>query len=347
MYDIFFIGPETDHWHKFKTFYPNAIRIDSVLSWQDIQSKSFTKMFWVIWDDIEFNYSLNLSDYRASKWDDKYVHIFKNDNTFNGVCLFPKNLNPSNREFSRRFFIQRKEVDKVLSTPKYQDTAFDVVFISYDESNADENFAILKQKVPNAKRIHGVNGIHNAHIEAAKIANSSMFYVVDGDAVIEDTFEFNKNISEFERDTVYVWRSKNPINDLEYGYGGVKLLPTKYTLMLDKNTTDMSTSISGKFKPMPDISNLSQFNTDPFSTWKSAFRECAKLASKAIDRQENNETNKRLEIWTTVGHNRPFGEYSIKGARAGKEFGLSNKTDILLINDFSWLRKKFEDTCGR
>ena len=30
-----------------------------------------------------------------------------------------------------------------------------------------------------------------------------------------------------------VWRSKNPVNELVYGYGGVKLLPTKLTLDMD------------------------------------------------------------------------------------------------------------------
>jgi phosphoribosylpyrophosphate synthetase len=34
------------------------------------------------------------------------------------------------------------------------------------------------------------------------------------------------------------------------------------------------------------VSNITAFNTDPYSTWKSAFRECVKLSSKIIDRQD-------------------------------------------------------------
>jgi len=90
-------------------------------------------------------------------------------------------------------------------------------------------------------------------------------------------------------------------------------------------------------------SNITAFNTDPFNTWKSAFRECAKLASKSIDRQESGETDERLKTWTTVGHDRKFGEYAIRGARAGMQFGLSNKSDISLINDFDWLEEKFNE----
>ena len=43
------------------------------------------------------------------------------------------------------------------------------------------------------------------------------------------------------------------------------------------------TSIRNKFRAMPEVSNTTNFNTSPFETWKSAFRECCKLSSKIID----------------------------------------------------------------
>ena len=46
-----------------------------------------------------------------------------------------------------------------------------------------------------------------------------------------------------DRDAVHVWRSRNPINDLEYGYGGVKLFPRIATINVDVNKSDMTTSI--------------------------------------------------------------------------------------------------------
>ena len=345
MYDILFIGKDSTEWQKFKSAYPNAQRLETVENWTHLKSKSFTKMFWVIWDDIEFNYSINLNEYSADKWDDMYVHIFKNDNTYNGVSLFPKNLNPGEREFKHKFFTQRKEVDIVLSHPKNKQDYFDVVFISYNEIDADQHYEMLKKKAPLAKRIHGVKGIHQAHIAAAKIVDTEMFYVVDGDAVIVDNYEFNKQISDYETDTVYVWQSKNPINDLTYGYGGVKLLPTRLTLDLDVNTPDMTTSISAKFVPVTEVSNISAFNTDEFSTWKSAFRECAKLASKSIERQENDETENRLDVWCSQGSERRYGRFAIQGACAGREYGLANSgnaDDIKRINDFDWLKEQFD-----
>ena len=93
---------------------------------------------------------------------------------------------------------------------------------------------------------------------------------------------------------------------------------------------------------MERISNITAFNTDPFNTWKSAFRECAKLSSKVIDRQKEDETNARLKTWTTVGHDRQHGKYALAGASAGMEFGLSRRADLGLINNFEWLQEQFD-----
>jgi len=219
---------------------------------------------------------------------------------------------------------------------------YDIAFISYDEVEADENWKKLLSRYPYAKRTHGVKGIHQAHIAAAKKALTPMVWFVDADADIKDDFDFSYIPPRRDRDAVHVWRSQNPINDLEYGYGGVKLFPRTATINVDVNKPDMTTSISSKFIPMPIISNITAFNVDEFSTWRSAFRECAKLASKIIDRQNEEETNARLKTWTTVGHTRKFGEYAIRGATAGMEFGLSRGSDLRLINNYKWLKEQFD-----
>lgn len=218
---------------------------------------------------------------------------------------------------------------------------YDVVFISYKEPNAEENWNNLKAKCSSAKRIHGVTGIHRAHITAAKIASTDMFFVVDGDAQIVDDFSFDYLVDPAMLNAVHVWRSINPINGLVYGYGGIKLLPRELSLKMDVNKPDMTTSISNHFKPVMTVSNVTAFNTDPFNAWKSGFRECAKLSSKIIDRQKDDETNKRLDIWCSVGGNKLFGNYAIKGALAGREYGEKFKDKIKQINDFNWLYETF------
>jgi len=296
-------------------------------------------MFWAVWNDLEILSTFKF-DYQVPTYNQHLVHVFKNKNYYDGICLMPKKTVYSRKEIEFRFFTDKVEVDIDSSIPK----KFDIVFISYQEPNADENFVALKSKYPDVKRVHGITGIHNAHIKAAALSNTKMFWVVDGDAQIVDGFKFEHQVAIWDQNTVHVWRSRNPINDLEYGYGGVKLLPTKLTMNMDMTKPDMTTSISSSFKPMPTTSNITGFNTDGFTTWRSAFRECVKLASRSIQGQIDKESEERLDIWCTAGSDKLFGEYAIDGALTGKEYGLFNRGNIdelRKINDFKWLEEQF------
>jgi len=193
--------------------------------------------------------------------------------------------------------------------------------------------------------VFNVKGIHQAHVEAAKRSFFEMFWVVDADAVILDDFKFDYEPPDHQRDHVHVWRSRNPINGLEYGYGGVKLLPKKLTLEMDLTKPDMTTSISPYFIPMEAVSNITAFNTDPFNTWKSAFRECCKLASRTIEGQVDTETSARLKVWCSLNDNAPYGYYAYLGALSGRDYGEKNAGNIpalRMINDFDWLKNQFE-----
>lgn len=221
---------------------------------------------------------------------------------------------------------------------------FDIIFISYNEPSAQENFNQLKERFPLVKHVNGVKGIHQAHIEAAKRSFFEMFWVVDADAKVLDSFHFDYLPPDHQRDHVHVWRSRNPINGLEYGYGGVKLLPKKLTLNMDLSNPDMTTSISPYFLPMEEVSNITAFNTDPFSTWRSAFRECCKLSSKSIQGQVDVETSARLKTWCALNESAAYGFYAYLGALAGRQYGEQNAGNtpaLLKINDFDWLKEQF------
>jgi len=212
---------------------------------------------------------------------------------------------------------------------------YDILFISYNEVYADENFARLKERFPLAKRIHGITGIHQAHIAAAKKAFTKMFWVVDADAIILDSFNFDYSVPDWDLEVVHVWKSRNPVNNLEYGYGGVKLLPKKLTMNMSTDSIDMTMNISPNFKVMDEVSNITAFNTDPFSTWRSAFRECCKLSII-----KNEEAEIRLNRWCTVGSDLD----AINGALAGREYGKKNASNpeaLSKINDFTWLQDQW------
>lgn len=343
MYDIFLVGSETisdDVWNKFKKRYPNAQKAENVKTFSDLSKKSFTKFFWAVWDYLEVDDTFNF-DYVIPKWDESYIHVFKNGDFYDGICIFSKNNKILQREWDYRFFTNKKEIDRTVSKSK----DYDIIFISYNEDFADSNYQRLCQQVDRpVKRIHGIKGIHQAHIEAAKISKTELFYVVDADAHVLEDFKFDYKIPYYDfnaKGSVYVWKSKNPVNELIYGYGGVKLLPTKLTIEMDLSKPDMTTSISKQFRPMDQISNITAFDTDPFNSWKSAFRECCKLASRVIDRQDDKETQQRLEIWCEATSNK----YALDGARSGKEYGTENKTNLQAlqkINDFGWLKERFD-----
>jgi hypothetical protein len=328
--------------------YPRFI-VDSYNKYLEISKSTNQKMFWGVWPEVEilddkvFDIYFNVNDgkYDHDRLENHvFKHSFRNEETYiNGIVLFSKEKIISQREFDHRYLIERKEWDILASKLR----PYDIIFISYNEPNADENFSKLKNKFSRAKRIHNIKGIHQAHIEAAKISETDMFFVVDGDAIIKDDFNFDYEVPVYEQETVHVWRSQNPINDLTYGYGGVKLLPKKLTVAMDTNSADMTTSISKNFKVLEEISNISAFNTDEFSTWRSAFRECAKLSSKTIQGQITEETIARLEVWTTKGEQRKFGYWAIAGARAGCSFGKSCGDKIHLINNFDWLKEQFDN----
>ena len=445
MYDIFYVSKSVGNdkdWNNIKIKYPTAQRLSNITSYNQIESRAFTKMFWVIWDDIILNNEFNLTEYIATSWDNMYVHVFKNSEYFDGLCLFSKEVAVTKKEFDYRFFMNKKEIDIIASCPRpfeiyniktYDDylkakelsptemfwalwddidvtedfkfdyyvpiydafhrnithvfkngkffdgiclfskevsitkkefdhrfftnkkeidivasvpKQYDIVFISYNEPIAEENYKNLLKRFPRVKRVHGVTGIHQAHIAAAKLAETHMFWAVDGDAEILEDFNFDHEVPTYEKDIVHVWCSKNPINDLVYGYGGVKLLPRKLTVDLNITSLDMTTSISKKFKSMSSVSNITIFNTDEFSTWRSAFRECCKLASRSIERQFEQETQQRLDVWCSEGKNKPFGEYAIAGAIAGRQYGHANQNNLEAlkkINDYIWMKGMFSD----
>lgn len=311
----------------------------------DAIKKSPTELFYIKPDDIEIVHDFDWNFYvdHHNQYERKINHVWKNGEYYDGLALTTKAITLTEKEIQHRFFAIKKEHDLVASRPK----PFDIVFISNGEQNADENYKKLVERFPLAKRVDGVKGIHLAHKTAAEIVNTDMFWVVDADAQILDDFDFNYQISYYDidgRSTVYVWRSFNPINGLIYGYGGVKLLPTQLTRDVDITSPDMTTSISKNFKSINQMSNITAFNTDAFSTWRSAFRECVKLASKTIARQNDEETEFRLNAWCTRGEDKPFGKYAIAGAILGREYGERNKENsqaLKKINDFDWLQEQF------
>jgi hypothetical protein len=323
----------------------DVFEIDTYQDYLLALKKSSTEMFWMIPPEVDVSEDFKFDMYfdHSNGYDRHINHVFKNGNAYDGVALLSKHSIVSEKEVTMRFFAHKKSQDILASNPKL----YDIVFISNGEKFADENFENLKKRFPRAQRVSNVKGIHQAHIAAASLCSTGMFWVVDADAEIIENFDFDYQVARIDQETVHVWKALNPINKLIYGYGAVKLLPTELTKNVDVNSADMTTSISSQFKSVNRVSNTTKFNTDEFSTWRSAFRECVKLASKTIQRQNTEETEFRLTAWCTRGENETFGKACIAGAIAGKAYGLEHTGDVealRMINNFEWLEDQFKQS---
>ena len=70
--------------------------------------------------------------------------------------------------------------DKILDIAE-----LDVVYLSYDEPQCEEFWADLLNKVPWAKRVHGVHGSDNAHRAVGEKSETERFILVDGDNTVD------------------------------------------------------------------------------------------------------------------------------------------------------------------
>lgn len=223
---------------------------------------------------------------------------------------------------------------------------YDVFFISYDELDADANWQRLLDFAPGARRIHGVKGILNAHKAAAEQSNTAAFFVVDADAWILDDWSFTSEWLEdihipyagrSPANCTLVWRSRNPYNGLEYGYGGLKLMPKKDMLAADDNI-DIATSVCDCFMNIDAVGCETRFASDAWHAWRGAFRECTKLANAPVVQTQ------WLDIWCSTA----TGEYSdhiLSGARLGRQYGEANRGNddaIRMVNNYDWLRSTYE-----
>jgi hypothetical protein len=219
----------------------------------------------------------------------------------------------------------------------------DIIFLSYDEPFAEEHWKHLKKFYPYAQRVHGVKGILNAHKKCDSLARTDKYYVVDGDEYILEDFNLNYAPSEFPRGFYYMWMSRNAINDLEYPNGGVKLFPKGIFDRIEEYGVDLFVRLPHKL--VREVASLNRFNSSPFYSWRAGFRECVQLASRHSEVIDAKMGIYLLNVWCNVGAGRTFGKWCIRGARAGRRYGMKNVGNtkaVELMNNYEWLRERFE-----
>lgn len=217
---------------------------------------------------------------------------------------------------------------------------YDVFFLSHDEPIAETNWRVLQRYVPTARRIAGVRGIIEAHKACAEASRTSHFFVVDADNEVIDG-DFHYKIPSWDKDYVHLWYARNPLNGLEYGWGGVKLFPKRLVREAEITRLDMTTSLP--LKIFPSVKSVTHFNYNPFGTWRSAFREAVKLSQN-----DDDESRFRLDAWCATAKG-AYADFSLHGAQTGRHYGETRRGDaksLSIINNYEELRAIFDQSFG-
>jgi len=229
---------------------------------------------------------------------------------------------------------------------------FDIVFLSYDEPNAEEHYADLCNKAPWAKRVHGVKGSDEAHKEAARQSETDWVVTVDADNIVDTKF-FN---TEFDSDQtnlqVVSWLARNKLNGLRYGNGGLKIWRKEF--ILNMKTHENSDSDRGQvdfcwehgYQQFKECYSETVITGSPFQAWRAGFREGVKMTLLDGVRVPPDEIRgrvwwhnlHRLRMWSTVGLHEENGIYAVYGARLGTWLANCTNWNYVDVRDFEILK---------
>src|SRR6056300_844549 len=233
----------------------------------------------------------------------------------------------------------------------------DIVFLSYDEQNAEKNYADLRRKIPWAKRVHGVDGSDAAHKACAEISDTKHFITVDGDTIVHPEFlnvELDLDALGLNEDYQFSWCGNINVNGLKYGNGSLKMWTKDFVQnMKTHENTDGSDDTQIEFCYFDNYYQLNEnystsiITSTPQQAWRAGFREGVKMS---LDRGKPIEdintlwwqNRHRLYIWQMVGCDIPNGIWAVYGARLGTYMNLLTEWDHTQTRDFTYLNSLWE-----
>jgi hypothetical protein len=280
------------------------------------------------------------AEHTASVWSKKHRELVS-FSAGNSTALVPKDV---------KQHLETQVYDYPLikqSSVRLPEQPQDIVFISYDELNADENYQSLKTRFPQARRVHGVEGMVNALVVAAHQSSTDWYYAVFAKTEVHEGFHFDFCPDRFQQPKHYIFHAINVVNDLVYGEMGIILYNRQMVLQGPKHL-GIDYTMSFPNETIPIVSAWGRFNTSPYQTWRTAFRETAKLC--LFDQQRPSvENTYRLHTWLSRAHG-DHAEWALRGAADGKHFfeecqGIEEQMKPMF--SWQWLRDRFENTYGK
>ena len=248
-----------------------------------------------------------------------------------------------------------------MSQP-FRVTDYDIIYLSYDEPNAEKNYADLCKKIPWAKRVHGVEGSDAAHKACANLSETDRFITVDADNIVREDFlnqELNFDEHTDLNSCVISWAGRNQINGLMYGNGGLKCWPKEFVLNMRTHENADPKNAHAQVDFCWDMKYIQQNScfSDVFNNhtaqqaWRAGFREGCKMALDRGLRVTTDEFKilhwknlQRLYIWLMVGADVENGLWAIYGAREGLYMTMCTDWDYVQVRDFKYLNKYWDKT---
>jgi hypothetical protein len=235
----------------------------------------------------------------------------------------------------------------------------DIIFLSYDEPNAEKNYADLLTKAPWAKRVHGVKGSDAAHKACAALSETEYFVTVDADNVVDPKFlevEIDLDALGLTSENVFSWCGKVHVNGLMYGNGGLKLWTRKFVNEMRTHENSDPGDVKGlvefcfddRYYQFNECYSESFTNATPFQAWRAGFREGVKMSLDQGAKIGNLrkvwwQNYERLLIWCNIGADITNGFWSMLGAREGAYLTNCTDWDYANVRDFEWLTNYWND----
>jgi hypothetical protein len=292
---------------------------------------------------VKFRYSKNGDiDYTPCIWraKDRAVHSLSVNNA---TALVPRDV----KQYPLVQMYDYPEIDKTKRT-MLLGRPLDVIFISNGETEAERWYKHLEDTLFDkylgeitAKRVMNVDGRTRAYQAAAEASETDWFFAVFAKLEVVPTFDWFWQPDYFQEAKHYIFNARNPVNGLEYGHMGV--IAYNKRLVLETNDPGLDFTLSRAHEVVPVLSAISHFNSDPWMTWRTAFREVLKLRHY-LDINPTLETEHRLEIWCTraEGEN---AEWSLRGANDAISYYeevRGHLPDLMKSFDWAWLRDMYQ-----
>ena len=210
---------------------------------------------------------------------------------------------------------------------------YDIFFISYRESNAEENWERVLSLHPNATRISNIQGIDNAHNKCNELSKTNKFWTIDGDNWLLHKLPIDHIILSQKSDLVF-FNSKDAIDGDISTIGGIKLWTKDKIINANMSKGDFCKYATKSSIVIQRTLSEHRYNATPSESWCHSFRHMVKSFSGIITKyrlQQNIdiiEKHKLLDQWSYRGY---------LDAKRYVEECESDFDKINLINDYDWL----------